>query len=501
MKNKLLNFLFTISCLISTYYLLGLGYYNSFILDDYGIISSVEKTGIFTFVKDIYMTWQGRFSSFFLTASLFKLFATSENLIVFTLFQLVIGYVCVFILMKWIFSDLKILYLCFMTILFVNFSIVGIFAFSTFYWSCATVYILINFITILLVYCIFNKANCNFYGWFFILILSILIGGFAEVYTPLLILSFGAIFLYKIFKQGWSIFWKDNINTRLFFSIFILFICFVIQLLSPGNKIRMDAITSIHPTGISLLVKSIRAMIDLMFFISSKIIYPIIFFPICFWIGFKLKNSEIIFLKNFKVTYKQVILSIIVLFIFLFIAIVPGVYAVGAIAPIRSLSFISFVIMTFAAFWGVIYGYNTQKKANSLFVYMFIVNVFIITIFSWKIIDELPRAKTYKHEILLREKILLGLQKREFHGVAIVKPINVNYSLTSKAIIWNMVMYVYKPSKMTKEFYFPYEIFSVTTDTKEWRNQGLKSYLKLDYEILGYDTPEKYAKKPDKENR
>ena len=56
----------------STVYLLMLGWYNNFLLDDYGFIAETDRSGVLGMVHDMYYFQQSRFSAFLVLGGILK---------------------------------------------------------------------------------------------------------------------------------------------------------------------------------------------------------------------------------------------------------------------------------------------------------------------------------------------------------------------------------------------------------------------------------------------
>jgi len=487
-KNRLPIVLLVIADLCSLVYLLGIGYFNNLLVDDYLFAAHVEKGGIIGFVVDMYNTWQGRFGSFLMSSVFLKLSTHLSNLLLITIIQLLLGYTCFYLFIRLFFKKHKPWLLWLISVFVINISLMSLFEISTFYWLCASTYILLIFLTFLLVWFIFNPNIKNYFAYTSILVLSILIGGGAETYTPLVIMVLGIIGIFRFLKQGYRNFFSGEINIRLSITVILLGVFFIIMLIAPGNKVRMNYVVTelhfIHPTGFAMILKTFRAMINLLFLLASKGIYYIIVFPVFFWLGSKVEKTPLdVSIFGKKNMIGKISLSILILFAFLWISLLPGVYAINDLMPQRSLCYVSFTMILFFAYWGVVFGMNFPMKRNMETV---LVSVFILVIgmSAYFSIVDIQKCKKYNTDISIREKHLLYLQSDGFKGIALVKPIYIGGTLSGYSKLWNLVVGNYKTEKKISQIYFPYEQFSLSTNAKEWRNQGFKDYLKLDFDVV-----------------
>jgi len=201
MKNKGLSILLLLAAAVSTVYLLGLGYWNSFLTDDYNFIAIVRERGIWALVSEWYMCWQGRFGTFFLSGVMFKIFGFQHNLITITLVQLAMGYSSVYMLLRWLFPVARKGQMALISVLTLNLSLKSLVDFASFYWPCASLYVTLVFLTIVLVALIFNPKIKNLIAYVCIVPLAVLLGGGAETYTPMIIMCLGIVWLYFLIKK------------------------------------------------------------------------------------------------------------------------------------------------------------------------------------------------------------------------------------------------------------------------------------------------------------
>jgi len=462
-------------------YLLGLGYYNSLLLDDHLFFSSIERQGVVSFIIDMYNTWQGRFGSFMISSLIFKIASNVDNLIYVTIFQLIVGTLSVWLFLRLFLKSFNTTLLLLIASLSVNLSILSLFEFSTFFWVCATGYITLIFLTFLFIWVIFQNSLNSYIAYILIFILSIIIGGGAEIYTPLVIMCLGVYGLYTLHHEKLRNYLLKSQNIRLTIALALLCVFFIVQLVAPGNDIRMKSVTNIHPTGLQLIIRTTIEMSGFVFLIISKLGYYILSFLIFYWVGYIQFKYGIIYSFVYKLKFKHFIYSIFLLLLFFWIAIMPGVYAMNALMFPRSLSYVSFIMVFFFGGWGLVLGnkFNIERLAIS-FLWLTSTLIFVISILFCNM--DFSKAKFYQTEINTRNEQLKDLQEKDFKGIATVKAITISPTISIFAKSFN---YVFEGRlRPLKKKYFPYEIYSISPDYLDYRNQGLKDYLKLDFEIV-----------------
>lgn len=468
----------------STYYLLVLGYYNSLLLDDYGFVVQYETfSSPFEALKEQYMTWQGRFSGYLLMTFFIELFGRSSNLFFYSFILLLSGYLSVYLLMSYLLKEVQRSFVLIVVVLLVNVSIMSLLEFSTFYWFCCSGYIFMIWASFFLAYFMIDKKLNKVVSYFFIILFSIYLGGSSETYTPLVILVLGLIFLIKLYNIGRvKLFFSKPENVKLFVSLVILLIGFIIVVIAPGNANRLETMDNRNPNITQFFINFIGAISIFMLRLLSKIHYYLLTFPLFLMLGHLLKKNNIEWLMQLTITKKWFLISLFLLIGFIVVAIFPAIVIMGWYAPLRSYSFISFVLMLYIGFWGIFIGYRI-KKMPPIFSYLTIVSLIMLSSLSiYFSITEHPKAKKFKQNIVIRHDKLISLNNNNYKGLVCIKPITIHKTPTSYA---NLRYFIDR--KKTEDYYFPYYRYYHSTDKLHFTNIGVKRYLKLDFDIYGLE--------------
>ena len=72
-RNVVNKWLISIAAICTTTYLLMLGWFNTLSLDDYGFVVDLSHYTPWEWTKFMYMTWQGRFSDFFVSGLIYNI--------------------------------------------------------------------------------------------------------------------------------------------------------------------------------------------------------------------------------------------------------------------------------------------------------------------------------------------------------------------------------------------------------------------------------------------
>jgi len=471
------------------FYLIGLGIFNSFIADDYEFASLIHKNGIIQFVVNKYNTWQGTFGSFLILGTKYRLESFFSSLVPLTIVQLIIGITSLFLILKLLLPKIETLLILLISSFLVNLSILGLFKIGTFYWICASTYVDAVFITLLLIWIIFNPKIKKYLALISILLVTFFLGGDSEVYTPMVIMCLGIFFLIRLIKYGIYNLTSNFIDQRLFMSLIFLTAFFLFILFAPGSSIRLDSngISGIHPTGLDLVIRTSKKMIVFMFQLTAKMGYYLIAFPLMFYVGRIAHENNIGLFTNKKINFSHFFLSLVFLLSFFWISILPGVYALNGLAPERTFSFVSFVMVAFIGFWGIFLG--NRFPFNNLSHYLLILTCLVTIIISINFsLQDFPKCKLYQREIQEIHAELISLQEKGYKGVADVKSIKLECKHEFWVVLWNNIMGSISPTKKITSnsigfYHFPYEFYWLLDDPKDWRNQTIKKYLDLGFDI------------------
>lgn len=485
--DKTIYWLLIVVAASSTVYLWGLGLYNSFLLDDYIFIGKLNDYGLFGFINDMYMHWQGRYSGFFLSGINYILFKDMSNLLLMTILHLSLGYIVIYVLLsKLIHTYISTFYKLIFSIITVNLITLALPSFNTFYWGCTVWYISINYIFIMLLILIFNK-KMSITSYVCIAIFSIILGGMSEVYTPIVLGGILVIWLFYrklIYKLRNTI-----INKKVWISISIITLSFLILLIAPGNKVRIaDTAGALPSLNLNFFIKTISLYIDFLFFVFAKAFYYIALFLAFMFLGTILRKNNISFGIMESLKKKHFIISLILLFVFLYLCIVPGIFAMGGteLAPLRSYCYIPFVLGGYTAFWGIKTGIRKQPSIASKITISLITSILIIIVLL-KIVRDFPIANKYHSDIRLLHKELLVLKERDYRNTVKVKPIKIEKRLSSFSILYNNTI-VKVGIKSPKHYHdFVYMRYYLSPDINDWRNQGLKYGFNLNFNIIGWE--------------
>ena len=468
--------------LCSTAYLLMLGWYNTFLLDDYGFIAETDRSGVPGMVHDMYYYQQSRFSTFFVLGWILKIWGHASNLIGYTILLLILGYSVLYYALRNI-TDIRNKWLlagC--SILITNIAIMAYLELSTFYWVCCALYTLSTYAAIALITAIFYDRGKSWVRWTIVVLCSLYLCGGAENFTPLVIAVMGIALLYQMVKNHMWEFWRTVEQKMMIVSVLILFAGFVVVLLGPGTSNRAtegEGGYLAHFTIVSFVTKLIGASAIFAMRLLSKGLYYLLLIPFGLWIGRAMPESK-------EKIWKRIIISCVIVFGLIELSIAAPVVGMGWYAPLRSYSFVSFMMAALIIHCGALIG---QKYRSDCAIWLSAISAIIIISMSlYYMRTEYPMVKKTHAQIVQRnnaiqEHVVSG-SKEPIVLDSIYYPVKPNaYAILRSAInkcLGQQSSHVALPS-----VYYPYEFYDITKDPSHWKNQALKKYFKAEFDIVG----------------
>lgn len=485
------RWLISIAAICTTVYLLMLGWFNTLSLDDYGFAVDISHNTPLEWAKDMYMTWQGRFSGFFVSGFVFQLWGHASSLFSWTVIHLLIGYWVVGLIIRDV-VKIKDIGLWFpFAVLIENITIMSVFEFSTFYWLCCAGYFLAIYATILLVYVLFFSHWRNWINWVTAILCALYVSGSAENYTPLVLMVLGIIWLIRIIDgtKVSSFVTAFRANSMLFVVCAILAIGFLAMVLAPGNKVRMQngnqIVGFMHDFSLMPFVKK-TIIANSIFFLRllSRSLYFLAALPLFFYLGLRLKyDGEEMHVDSF---WKHVGIASIALLVFLFVAVTACVYGIGYYPPLRAMSFISYVVMAYIAYVGIEIGYksgDTMTKAVNLLLVLTCAGWGSFAVYEFQ--KEYPVVKEYHSYIQQRDNEIRDLAEQgstlPYYAKEYMQPQWYN----TYSYLRTFMNRCLGSKKVVKEPYYPYMISALDqTNPKDFKNKGLGDYYNAKFDIL-----------------
>ena len=493
---KITKYALLIVAVITTFYLLLLGWFNTLTADDFGFVYRVESLGLWGFIKHAYMTWQCRFSSYFLVGILYEIFGRCSNLVGYTAVLLLMGYATFFWLLKDIIPQLSNKKAILFAVVINNLSIMSFFDMGTFYWLCTPDYFVIIYATIILFDMVFISKMKILYRWIVVLLCAIYLCGNFELYLAILIFFFGIGLFIWFVKNPKNQLLKDYRFQMLLTTLIIMGVGFIIQYIGPGTQIRMsswqsepDKIDFMHNFAFVPFIKaSLKALIMLALRVLFQLHFYILFFGIMVFVGYAYKEK---FLCD-KALLKKRISYILACFLIIYVVSVEiSVFSLSCLAPIRSYTFIHYALLICLGYIGLLVGAN-YLSSSIVRKSLSVCSVVIVCITAAFIIVEYPKVKQYKSDVTQTLAFIQNTAKEKPDEDIIVQPVRVQYvpsaywycrNLAKKKLSDNGAIDDELPGS------FPYLPFELSTIPTDFKNNGLRQYLGIENDIIGWVAP------------
>lgn len=497
MKEKvslIIKILLGLAVLFTTAYLLMLGWYNTLSLDDYGFAVDMRSHTPFSWMKQMYLTWQGRFSGFFVSGLIFDLFGNGFYLWIWTILHLLLGYVVVWLYMK---NVVKIKDMCIsigISILLTNITICSVFEISTFYWLCCAGYFLVIYATLLLIYILFYARRREWVRYIVAILCALYVSGSAENYTPLVLLVLGLVWLYSIIKDTKSSSFGVAFQRHLLLFIVcaILGIGFLVMVLAPGNEVRLNkggqTAGFMHQFAFVPFVKKV-VIANFVFGLRllSRGLYVLGVFPIAMWLGRWMQEHNVVI--DAESIWKRVIFATVSLAIFIFIAVTACVYGIGYYPPLRAMGFVLFVVMAWVLYCGILVGYRYSEQLNKCINCCLLICLCLwIGYGCYYTIKEQPAAKHYYEYIQDRDTQIQQLAATGNTSSVNIPQLTLPYWPNSYSYVRNFVNRCVGSKQVVRENYFPYMTSDLCDNPNDFKNNGLKLYYNADFDLYGYPT-------------
>lgn len=491
-----------IASIVSTLYLLMLGWYNVPCADDYEYIPLVENEGLLNFVYCVYNGWQCRFSTFFVNGIFMILFGRANNLVGMTMLILSVGWLSLERLISGISNkyqwNLSGLIRWAFAILTTNIGVMSFLVSSTFYWFCALNYTIAIWATIFLVYFVFFASSAKWIRMLGIVLCSVYISGSAENYPPLVILIFGIVWIVTLWQQKTWRWWTIESTNYLFISLAILCIGFLVMLLGPGNKVRLELAgdASLLTGGISFFTfvkRTIKVVITHLLLYLSRGLYYIALFPVFVWIGTLIEDSG----KSKQISLKQIFYIILLWISIVIISVATCIFGAGY-CELRAFCFMTFILLSLFAYVGIRIGIGIRRK--SLLSWTTIGSMIALSLSILYLFNvDIGLVKEY-HQYVTNRNQQIAEKVQYYESNAIPREEQTPYVCAPFKSHWRPTLYsmtyywVMKGLGEKNIVYTPQELLMVseiTEDPSDWRNQGLNQYFHADFDIICLPDAEK----------
>lgn len=436
-KSKI--FLLILNILFFLYYVM-LAFYSRPHYDDLHFLWKLKQMSIGEFVSDMYFTRSGRFIGYFINGIVFKAILFVGEYRFFPILFWFFGIGMCWFFIKMFFHSFSSFLILNTVLLFYNLFVLTNIDFAVFNWLCAMTYYLLPpmlLVTIKLV----NTDKLKLTGWIVLIILSMILGGGQEAFTPiaLITLFFNGLYFFSKYNYNFKNTWNDMRIRRIICAGSIMIICLIFVIIAPGNYIRLNANEFISPVGISgYILGFAKAIETFYYFIIFYIPYYLVLSILFILIGGKYsQNSNLI-----NISYKRlIVISLIGYYFYLILSVTPNVYLWSGFGIQRNYTHVVFFTMIFICFQSFIFGYFKVKLIrHKLFVYFMNIGLLILScIMILNLYNDSISARKYAKSVDDRIELLERLNKNGISGLVCVDPIRVPYTIDPKYLFYRLL--------------------------------------------------------------
>lgn len=497
-KSIIITISLSLFAVVSTAYLLLLGWNNVLALDDYGYVSLVEDNGVWGMMCMAYQGWQCRFSTFLVNGLFFLLFGRAKNLIGVTILMLFLGWGITGLLFSGINRKytlgIPLSIICLVSVITVNVGVVSFLEPATFFWLCALNYTISIWMTLLVIYALFFCNGNSYIRWSLAVISSLYISGTAENYTPLVILVLGIVWLVRLLYLKGKRSRQKETDIMLLVSLIIMGVGFLVMMYGPGNKNRLaslgdETMAIANLTFSQIILKTIKGSAILFLREFSRIHFFLIAFPIFYCIGAIFYNN-----RSSKMTIAHGILVVALFVFFVIVSVAACVVGIGWYAPPRALCFMSFVMIGICAYLGIRLGAQSHKKEmvhrSALMVFCLVGT----TVFVVMIARDKPLVEDYHDYVVSRNESIQEKTMNVNKGIEtdetpfVCKSFESRWRSNTYSSMRNLINICLGKSK---RYYEPHMILMESTlsqDSNDWRNRDLQNYYHAGFDIVCLDS-------------
>jgi hypothetical protein len=479
-------------------YLLLLGSLYMLAQDDHASLTYFHKYGFNSAFLYWYSHWTGRFTTIYFINSFYFIMEHGIPLLTYYAFILFILICGIYKLLRNALvyiapalADEKALLVnaaCFAGLI----SVYSNFEFNTFYWLVASITYIGS-----IAFFLFGTGEAISKGsrplsFLLVGISFIFVGGASENFAFTSIVLISLLFIFVVWNNRGSSFQtllRMPIIQKTTLAIFVCGVAFLIMVVAPGNKVRMQTINMLFagykkvpvpfgqlPGEVFLNYKILLALV------LAKL--PLFLGALPLFIAFGALSKPVMNRTHLRNMWLIILSFCLLLFVF----ITPTVYASASLGPPRSLSFVVFFSIILIACLGFVIGniYSEYRKALSIIAIGSL--IFWSAAFLHDIEKQVPQIRAYNTSEKSRLVYLALLKERHTEGVVVVDSLYTPHFKSYTNVFRNQIMDVLKRHNLIQCPYSPIEFDpiyydEISADTSNYTNVDLRNDLQLPFTV------------------
>jgi len=438
-ENKTNILILILNLLFMVYYIM-LAYYSRPHYDDLHFLWKLNEMSIREYVGDMYFSRSGRFVSYFLNGVIFKTILYLNEYRFFPILFWLLGVGMCWNVAKDLFKSISSFLLLNVVLLFYNLFVLTNIDFAVFNWLCAMSYYLLAPI-LLITLKLLNKISLKWYQWFFLLLLSVVLGGGQETFTPIVLaaLFLNGLYYFKANSYNIKNTCKDSRIRKICSAAFIMIICLLIVIIAPGNYARLNSSEFFSPTSLFGYIQGFTKAIGMFYY---YIFFYIPYYFILVILFIQLGRNYSINDYRIKMSYGQLVfISSLIYFFYILLSVTPSVYLWSGFGIQRNYTHVVFFSMFFLCLQAFLFGNFKekivwQKYLNHSFNVALIIICLIMTLNFY---NDSISARKYALSVDNRIEMLKQLNKKGITGIVSVDPINIPYTTDPKYLFYKLI--------------------------------------------------------------
>lgn len=437
--NKTIRLLCVVNLLFLFYYLM-LAYYSRFHYDDLHFLWKMKEMSIWQFVNDFYFSRSGRFVSYFKVGLYSKVILHFNEYRYFPILSWIFGVALCWTSVKYMFRNVSKFLLINIVLVFYNLFVLTNIDFAVFNWLCALDYYLLGPMLVFVLDLV-NRDKLSKTQWILLILVSLLLGGGQESFTPLVLaaLFFCGLYYLSLYHFQFKNALHDTRVIRIVISILVIFVCFVIVIIAPGNYIRIVMSEFIRPTNITDYILGYKDALSQLFYqLTFYVPYYFLLVLLFYKLGCNTSQRHTLFDLSYKIL---LVYSIAIYGVYVLISIFPSVYLWSGFGIQRNYTPVVFFTMLFISLHAFLFGhFNAGFISDKIVNYSLNLGLFLLScIMLYNIYTDTISAKAYAKTVDDRLEYLQKLNSEGVTGVVEVSPISIPYTTDPKYMLYKLM--------------------------------------------------------------
>lgn len=484
MKKNILNrinevLLWIVATLVLVFFVM-VECFNGPSLDDLIFLLKLQDVSVFEFIGDMYMTWQGRYTSFLISGLCLKSFLAIGTTFPFSIALFVLNILIWSASLRLLFN-LSLIKSSLYAIVLHGLFFLTMFDPSSYFWICTKPYVLMISCGIYGFVKLYKQKDGDVWDYVAVVLTFIFVGASYEIYAPIVLLFMGCVILYSWIKLHFSFSLLFRKYPLLITAFIVATVSFGIMVLAPGNRVRMEVAHSGSITSIVIYVS----------FIASRLLMmgKYLFFNLPYFLCWLVIVGYLFVLKEnqkgevgSRRMWKNVGIYVLIAIALIIVSLVLNVWAQSSSEiPPRASNHIVLIIYICSAC--ILYEIVKSYKMFNLSILYTVVLLFLCIDWSYIIINDYKELSKYRETVDARIDILMEKKNDGYKELLEIEGLHVPkfHSLIEDAWCGTSIYqkHTYRRTKLLK----PNDVFEEYDAPYNPYNRIYKQYYGLPFDV------------------